>query len=160
MTVAFEIFGVQAAEMLSQIHGRSFQDQRWSAGEIAALLQGPGVCAMVVSDSGQPTGFLLWRQVCDEVEILTICILPGYRARGMASQLLREFYGKIKGGKRILLEVNENNAAAIILYEKNGFETVGRRKDYYGGQGGRKQDALILCKKIGIERHRVYSHSK
>lgn len=149
MTISFKVFGSEVAEMLSEMHGLSFQDggeQIWSAGEIASLLQGSGVHVMVVSEKSRSIGFLMWRQVGDEAEILIICILPAHRTKGVASQLLQKFYGKIQGNgvRQIFLEVNENNRAALILYEKNGFETVGRRKDYYGDRGDQKQDALIM----------------
>lgn len=149
MTISFKIFGPEAAEILSEIHRLSFQDsgaQIWSAGEIATILKGPDVHALMVLETGQAIGFLMWREVSDEAEILTICTLPAHRTKGVASQLLQKFYGKIKesGVRQIFLEVNENNRAALILYGKNGFETVGRRKDYYGGKGVQKQDALIM----------------
>lgn len=146
MTVSFEVFGVQAAEMLSEMHRLSFQEGPWSTKAIALLLQGHGTYVMVVSDRGKPTGFLMWREAADEAEILTICILPEHRAKGAACELLQEFYGKAKnnGVREIFLEVNENNKVAIMLYGKNGFEFVGRRKEYYGGKGGQKQDALIM----------------
>lgn len=149
MTISFKILGPEAAEMLSEMHRLSFQEdgeQIWSAEEMASLLLSPGAHVMVVSDKGEPTGFLMWREAGDEAEIITICVLPALRSKGMASQLLQKFYGKTKDKdvRQIFLEVNENNKAALMLYEKNGFETVGRRKDYYGGRGVQKQDALIM----------------
>ncbi len=146
MTISFEIFGVQAAELLSEMHRMSFLQDPWSAEAIELLLMGSGVFAMVVTQTEQPIGFLMWREVAGEAEILTICILPEHRTKGVASHLLQKFYSETKdnGVSKIFLEVNENNKAAIILYEKNGFEAVGRRKDYYGGKGCQKQDALIM----------------
>ena len=146
MISSFEIFGDQAAEMLSEIHSLSFSDSHWSASEIASLLQGRSTHAMVVSQEQKPIGFVMWREAVDEAEIITLCISPAHRSKGMASQLLYRFYDKTKanGIRRIFLEVNENNKAAIILYEKNGFETIGRRKAYYGGKGENKEDALIM----------------
>ncbi len=153
MTISFAIFGavfaVEAGEILSEMQKLSFQDgveQIWSAGEITSLLQSPGTHAMVVSDHGHPMGFILTRQVAEEAEILTICVLPEYRKKGIARKTLQEFYDRsaLNGVKEIFLEVSENNHAAISLYVKNGFEKVGRRQNYYGGRGAEKQDALVM----------------
>ena len=37
-----------------------------------------------------------------------------------------------RNAKRLFLEVNASNAAAIALYEKSGFRTVYSRPRYYG----------------------------
>ena len=39
------------------------------------------------------------------------------------------------------LEVRETNEPAISLYKKHGFETVGKRRDFYTAP---KEDALIM----------------
>ena len=46
------------------------------------------------------------------------------------------------------LEVRKSNAAAIAVYQKNGFQIAGMRKDYY-----RKpmEDALIMWAEIKKE---------
>ena len=49
---------------------------------------------------------------------------------------------KEAGKDSISLEVNEVNKPAINLYDKYGFEIVGRRKKYYDG----KYDAIIMTK--------------
>ncbi|PCI34561.1 MAG: ribosomal-protein-alanine acetyltransferase [Alphaproteobacteria bacterium] len=149
MTVSYQIFGPEAAGMLSEMHRLSFQgggEQIWSSSDMTTLLAGSGVRALMVSEQSQPVGFILWREAGEEAEILTICIEPAHRARGLAGGLLQEFYGIISGSsvKDVFLEVNETNASALVLYERNGFETVGRRKNYYGGRGGDKQDALVM----------------
>lgn len=149
MIISFKLFGPEAAEILSELHRLSFPadgEQIWSTGEIKSLFQGPDTYALMVLDREQPAGFLMWRQVADEAEILTICILPAYRCKGLAGQLMQNFYGKIrdKDVKTVFLEVNENNRAALVLYGKNGFETVGRRQNYYGGKGAKKQHALMM----------------
>ena len=149
MTVSFQVFGTEAADMLSEMHGDSFQgsgEQVWSPADMASLLEGPGVRAMVVSEQNKPAGFVLWREAGEEAEILTICIVRTHRARGLACGLLQKFYGIMAGCgvTEIFLEVNETNASALVLYERNGFEIVGRRKNYYGRRGGEKQDALIM----------------
>ena len=42
-----------------------------------------------------------------------------------------------------LLEVRASNAAALSLYESEGFEIVGRRRNYYHHPA---EDALVMSK--------------
>jgi [ribosomal protein S18]-alanine N-acetyltransferase len=46
-----------------------------------------------------------------------------------------------KGARTSVLEVRENNHETRVLYEKLGFRTVGRRKDYYTDP---QDDALTM----------------
>ena len=52
---------------------------------------------------------------------------------------------KQRDNLNLSLEVRATNAPAITLYEKLGFETVGRRPNYYRHP---KEDALILRKSL------------
>ena len=47
----------------------------------------------------------------------------------------------------VFLEVRPSNKSAINLYGKNGFEIVGRRKNYYSTFSGR-EDALVMKRMI------------
>ena len=47
----------------------------------------------------------------------------------------------------VFLEVRPSNKTAINLYGKNGFEIVGRRKNYYSTFNGR-EDALVMKRMI------------
>lgn len=135
--------------MLSEMQARSFQgtgEQLWSREAFDELLQSSGTGALVLLEHDEAVGFLMWRQVADEAEILTTAVLPTHRKRGLGYRMLQEFYAqaKVGGVREIFLEVREDNRAATGLYVKSGFEVVGRRKNYYGGKGGKKQDALIM----------------
>ncbi|MBL4613239.1 MAG: ribosomal protein S18-alanine N-acetyltransferase [Emcibacter sp.] len=156
MTVSVQMFGGEAAEILSEMQARSFQDtpeQLWSGKEFAALFQHSGTKAMILSVAAETAGFLMWRQVADEAEILTIAVLPACRGRGLGQRLLEEFYeqARVAGVRDIFLEVRADNKAAESLYAKAGFDRVGRRKNYYGGRGAEKQDALIM--KYSLDPH-------
>lgn len=77
------------------------------------------------------TGFLQWRNLGSEAEILDLAVRLDHRRRGHASSLLRHFLQFVAGVTGIFLEVRESNAAAIALYEKFGFHVTGRRPNYY-----------------------------
>ena len=72
---------------------------------------------------------------------------PAFRRQGMAEAILGAY---IRFGQAHLafltLEVRESNAPAIALYEKLGFQTVGRRKNYYREE---HEDALLMTVEFG-----------
>ena len=45
----------------------------------------------------------------------------------------------------IALEVRESNAHAIAIYEKNGFESVGIRKNFYSDP---KENGIVMIRRI------------
>lgn len=68
-----------------------------------------------------------------EAELLNVAVIPEYRRRGIAEQLIRRFFLFSPGDW--YLEVRETNTPAIQLYEKAGFLRVGRRAAYYADTG-------------------------
>ena len=72
--------------------------------------------------------------VLDECQIMNIAVLPQYRRQGIGIGIIEELTKKSleKGCGQIFLEVAEDNFSAISLYEKCGFNAVGKRKNFYG----------------------------
>ena len=93
-------------------------------------------------EDGTVLGYGEVRAVLDEGTLEKIAVAPAYRRRGVAEAILSAY---IRFGKANLafltLEVRESNTPAIGLYEKLGFETVGRRKNYYREE---HEDALLM----------------
>ena len=88
--------------------------------------------------------------LAEEGYITNVAVFPEYRRRGVAEQLIAVF-DKFARGNRLAfltLEVRPSNAAAIALYQRFGFEEVGRRRNYYDLP---KEDALILTKNYTYE---------
>lgn len=157
MTLSFEIFTSEAPEVLpeilpeilSEMHAMSFphgSGQVWSAADIRSILHSPGTEALVVSLNQTPAGFLLWRRVVPEAEILSVAIIPVHRGKGAGHQLIRQLFDRAAqaGVREIFLEVNAQNKAALGLYKKTGFMLAGRRRGYYDTDSGSTQDALIM----------------
>ena len=86
---------------------------------------------------------VVWRVVADEAEIITIGVHPDARRGGIADAMLTLVESDVKkrGGKKIFLEVAENNVPARALYEHNGYVQVGVRPKYYDGT-----DAILMEK--------------
>ncbi len=92
-------------------------------------------------------GFLAARSLHDECEIENIVVSRAMQRRGIASELLKHLFSTLSDRvQSIFLEVRESNQPAIRLYEKAGFEVVGRRKSYYQEPG---EDALMMRKTFG-----------
>ncbi|MDR0967293.1 MAG: GNAT family N-acetyltransferase [Rickettsiales bacterium] len=83
---------------------------------------------MVVSQNS----FIVWRQVCDEIEIVSLGVMPDARGTGVGNALLVLIEHGSPDVKTIFLEVSEKNIYAQNLYKRNGYEQIGLRKDYYG----------------------------
>ena len=87
----------------------------------------------VLSYGREISGFIIYRSVLDEAEILNIAIKPTYQRQGLGEYLLLFLINTLTEKKIIncFLEVRESNAAAIALYEKCGFVMAGVRQNYY-----------------------------
>jgi [ribosomal protein S18]-alanine N-acetyltransferase len=122
------------AAMLAALHASSFA-RAWDAAAMAQFLGVPGCLALIASTQGQAPaqGFLIVRAAADEAELLTLCVLPASRRQGLARALLAALVQELRraGGKRLFLEVEEGNEAALGLYRSLGAEAVGRRPGYY-----------------------------
>jgi ribosomal-protein-alanine acetyltransferase len=88
-------------------------------------------------------GFIVYRTIHPDTEILNIAVEPGRIRRQIGTQLLHEVKRLVvqQGGKNLYLEVRPSNASAREFYLKEGFSEVGRRKDYYANP---TEDALLM----------------
>lgn len=79
----------------------------------------------------------------DEVHINTIAVHPTWRGLGLGEWLLITLLeeGQTLSARVATLEVRPSNHPALKLYQKYGFEQVGRRPHYYSDND---EDALIL----------------
>ncbi len=148
MRVEITEAGIAHAGVILKLHNVCF-DTPWEPKAINEILSMPRVGALIISKDDQPEGFALLRVAVDEAEIISIGISPNARRAGQAGRLLQSLITNAgrQGALKIFLEVNENNLAARRLYEKLGFEAVGRRKGYYISVN-EKTDALIYSLEI------------
>lgn len=88
-------------------------------------------------------GYLVLSTVLDEGNIDNVAVSPAYRRRGIADALVENAVarGRESGLAVLMLEVRASNIPAIRLYEKHGFVTVGRRKNYYTKP---REDAILM----------------
>lgn len=139
------------AQPCAELHGEGFA-HGWSEAEFESLLASSAcLCeGAFEGDEGPLAGFLLSRRAADEAEILTIAVAPRRRRRGIGAELLRRQMRRLaeSGVKRLLLEVAEDNTAALALYRSLGFRQEGRRKGYYRRAAGPAANALVLARDL------------
>lgn len=79
-----------------------------------------------------------------ECEVHTIGVEPGQQGLGYGRGLLEAMLRVADAASApVFLEVRTDNDSAIALYERNGFETVGVRKNYYQPSGA---DAFTMVR--------------
>jgi len=103
---------------------------------------------LVVEEDGRMRGFIVAHCIGEEWEIENVVVAATERRKGVGAELLRELLRQAQaaGARRVMLEVRESNAPAVVLYKKAGFSEVGRRKSYYTNP---LEDALVLAQEVG-----------
>ena len=85
-----------------------------------------------------------------EAHVMNICVAPEWRGHGFGRRMLERLMevARYHRADMILLEVRPSNEVAIHLYHTLGFNEIGRRKDYYPAEGGKREDALVLARML------------
>lgn len=105
----------------------------WTQKTFYEELSQPGRSWWLAHDYGSPVGFAGGRLAGAEFEIEEVVVAQEHRHGGIASELLRRvaYDAQMLGAGFLTLEVAENNTPARGLYERLGFEQVGKRSGYY-----------------------------
>ena len=124
---------------LSNLHKLCFPHKPWTPDDFSGLKKSG--CEIIMSQNG----FIVYRVVADESEIITIGVNPENRRQGIAAAMLgiAEQDAKKNGAKKMFLEVAADNTPAQKLYENNGYVVVGSRPKYYDGV-----DAILMSKDL------------
>lgn len=117
----------------------------WSENSVASELKNPLSLWLVALDGDAVAGYVGSQSVMGESDMMNIAVDPNYRRQGVAAALIEELVLQLKqnGNHCLTLEVRASNEPAVKLYEKLGFDQIGRRPNYYRNP---KEDALILRK--------------
>lgn len=117
----------------------------WSEEGIREELTNENARFFVFEKQGETVGYMGMHIVLDECYIANIAVLPSHRREGIGQKLLSygESLAKKESCSFITLEVRVSNSGAIGLYEKNGFERMGERKNFYSDP---TENALIMTK--------------
>lgn len=134
------------AEQMATLHASAFQKhEAWDAKAIIDLLAQPQNKAFGLGVPLQT--FIIVQHIAPEAEILTLATAPDARRRGYAAELITETTKQLHV-KKWLLDVAEDNLAAIALYERLGFSHDGVRANYYRRENGQTVDAVLMSLRL------------
>ncbi|MBP3672333.1 MAG: ribosomal protein S18-alanine N-acetyltransferase [Oscillospiraceae bacterium] len=141
-----EIRKMTAADVaqIAELEKVCFSDP-WSEKSIASELENDLSVWLVAVEGETVAGYVGSQSVLGETDMMNIAVSPDYRRRGIGEKLVTELVIQLQaeGNRSLMLEVRASNTPAQKLYEKLGFQMVGRRPRYYHNP---KEDALILRK--------------
>jgi ribosomal-protein-alanine N-acetyltransferase len=127
---------------IAWIEESSFKDS-WPYDLLAYELTHPRSLVLLAEWGGEPAaGYVSFRHVAGEAEILRLAVDPAARRRGIARALVDCGLDRLREARvaSCHLEVRMDNEEAIAFYHALGFARTGRRRRYY--RDG--EDALIL----------------
>ena len=119
----------------------------WSEQTLRDMLSGP--LDMVWAAEGKTSsgksgimGYLNFRTIAGEGELMRIAVRPEAREQGIGHLLMEQMIraGESLGIRDITLEVRVSNAPARKLYQRFGFQEEAIRKNYYDHP---QEDAVI-----------------
>ena len=110
-------------------------DIAYSRGELRRFLAIATAEGVVAEEEGTLAGFAIgYLSSRRTAQVVTLDVHPSHRLSGLGSTLLEELLARLLRAGATLgrLEVSTENAGAIAFYEKLGFQTTRRLRDYYG----------------------------
>ena len=126
---------------------------KWGTQGYLAAINNPFIYSCFIAETRGPmnsegslyqfAGLAILAQMFDHSEICNIIVAPSLLSKGVGQELLRtclELSEKL-GLPRVLLEVRQSNKRAIRFYERNGFQKIAERKDYYSDP---KENAWVM----------------
>ena len=124
--------------------------ERFSRRYMRHLLNSPETATWIAEQDGRMAGFAIveWAQQITGIVayIATIEVLRERRGQGIGAELLRRLEGSANAERAIevCLHVDTENAPAIRLYERSGYQKAGREDHYYA----RHRPAAIYVKPL------------
>lgn len=105
----------------------------WSEDGLKSELDNSFARFFVALSDGRIAGYIGSHNVLGEVYITNVAVFPEFRRNGVGMTLVDFLVNEMNAEEAefVTLEVRESNIKAIDLYEKCGFEKVGKRIDFY-----------------------------
>ena len=131
---------------VAEMERQCFSDP-WSEKSVASELNNPLSLWLIAEVDGVVAGYVGSQTVLDSADMMNLAVSQSFRRQGIGERLVNCLVEalKEKGVKTLLLEVRVSNEPAKELYQKLGFEIVGKRPRYYEKP---REDALILRKEL------------
>ena len=147
----YRLFEPEDFDELYAIEEICFQPpQRFSRRYMRELTSSSDAATWIAAEKNQMLGFAIveWVQQITGIiaYIATIEVLPEFRGSGIGAELLRRLEGSANAERAITiwLHVDMENAPAIRLYERLGYQNSGRADHFYA----RNRPAAIYVKSL------------
>lgn len=121
----------------------------WTRGNFVDALRA-GYCAWVLRAGPRGRGgaliaYSLVMVAVDEAHLLNLSVDAGHQRSGIGWRMLEWMAAQARehGARSMFLEVRPSNPTALRLYERYGFQNIGRRRGYYPAHEGR-EDAIVM----------------
>ncbi len=126
-----------------EIEKRSFISP-WTRGMFAQTLESPVARNLVMTESGDIVGYVIFYQAGLEMHIMNIAVHPALRRQGIGLDIMKRVIesARINSVEECFLEVRETNFPAQGLYERLGFKRIGKRRGYYTETN---EDAIVMA---------------
>lgn len=136
-------------DALERLEQRAFEADRISRRSFRALIASPtAACLVAETDAGEIAGYalLLFRAGTALARLYSFAVDPDARGSGIGARLLEAAERAAFERDRLLmrLEVREDNAHAIRLYERAGYHRFGKYRDYYADHAAALRYEKIL----------------
>ena len=104
----------------------------------------------VQEQGGELLGYGVLSIAADEAHVLNLCTAPGCEGQGLGRRMLQSLLRIARGGgaQRVFLEVRPSNPRAIELYDRSGFNEIGRRPRYYPAANNGREDAIVMAMEL------------
>lgn len=91
-------------------------------------------------------GYFLLMAIVDEAHLLNVAVAAERQGQGLGHLLLNQAVACARGlgMESVLLEVRPSNTRALHIYERYGFQQIGRRKGYYPAADQQREDAIVM----------------
>tara|TARA_B110000008_G_C16834278_1_gene509888 strand:- start:454 stop:903 length:450 start_codon:yes stop_codon:yes gene_type:complete len=99
----------------------------------------------VLKSESNIIGYYIALFAAEECQLLNITVRLELKKKGFGQLMLKNLVEECRKKNifNIFLEVRSSNSSAIRLYEKNGFNEIGIRRNYYKIPDGR-EDAIMM----------------
>ena len=134
-----DLLGIWSLQPISEMLSQAISPQRRLGKRLQDPLAEPAVPILLATGCA-------W-SIVDESHLTLLAVQPDLRRYGLGSAMLMGLLkaAHSRGLRQATLEVRASNQAAVTLYQKFGFKSIGVRPSYYSPALDRPaEDALIL----------------
>lgn len=132
-------------DAVMELERAAFRGDAWSEATMRADISSAHTWYVVVEEDGRLLGYAGLRAPAGskDADIQTIALAEDARGRGLGRALFRALLAEAarRRVREVFLDVRADNATAQSLYSSEGFEPIGRRPNYYPGEG---VDAIVM----------------